>query len=82
MVLKNEYGQFVQGKNTRFQGSVTVLEAKARGVEEGIRWIEELGLHNMKIESDSETTVKAMSKEMQYYNEAGHTFEFCHSKLQ
>lgn len=51
-------------------------------MEEGIRWIEELGLHNVEIESDSETTAKAMSKEMQYYNEAGHTFEFCHSKLQ
>lgn len=37
----------------RVQGQVTVLEAEVRGVEEGIRWIEELGMHNMEIESDS-----------------------------
>ncbi|XP_074362004.1 uncharacterized protein LOC141702214 [Apium graveolens] len=63
-VLRNECGQFVQGKNMRFQGQVTVLEAEARGVEEGIRWIKDLGVHNVEIESDLEATVKAMSKEM------------------
>ncbi|KAK1396329.1 hypothetical protein POM88_006192 [Heracleum sosnowskyi] len=52
-ILRNEYGQFVQGKNMRFQGRVTVLEAEARGVEEGIRWIEELGVHNVEIERNN-----------------------------
>lgn len=82
MILRNEFRQFVQGKIMRFQGRVTVLEAEARGVEEGIRWIEELGMHDVEIESNSETSVKAMSKVMQHYNEAGHIFEFCHLKLQ
>ncbi|XP_074348373.1 uncharacterized protein LOC141687107 [Apium graveolens] len=82
MILRNEVGQFIQGKNMRFQGQVTVLEVEARGVEESIRWIEELGLHNVEIESDSETTVKAMSKTMQYYNEVGHIIELCRVKLQ
>ena len=51
------------------------MEVEARGMEEGIRWIEELG----KMESDLEITVKAiMSNEMQFYNEADHIFEFCH----
>ena len=71
MVLRNENGQFVKGKNMRFQG-----------VEESIRWIEEMRVSNVEIESDSELTVKAaLSKEKQYYNEAGHTIEFCHWKL-
>lgn len=55
------------------------MEVEARGMEEGIRWIEELG----KMESDLEITVKAiMSNEMQFYNEASHIFKFCHQKLQ
>ena len=82
MVLRNENGQFVKGKNMRFQGQATVLEAEARGGEESIRWIEEMGVSDVEIESDSELTVKAtLSKEKQYYNEAGHTIEFCHWKL-
>lgn len=81
MVLRDEHGQFVQGKNMRFEEQVSVMEAEARGVEEGIRWIEVLDVHNVKIESDSIITENAVSKEVQYFNEAGHIFEYCYSKL-
>lgn len=64
MVLHDDHGQFVRGKNMKIQGSVTVMEAEARGVHEALNWIEELNVQKVSIESDSELVVKAVKSEM------------------
>lgn len=43
MVLLDDHGYYV-GKNMRFSGEVTVMEAEARGIQEAINWIDDLSL--------------------------------------
>lgn len=43
MLLRDERGVFIQGKTLKFQGSVSVPEAEARGVHEALTWLEVLG---------------------------------------
>lgn len=43
------------------RGEVTVFEAETNGVLEAIRWIMELNIFNVDIESDSMLTVKAFA---------------------
>lgn len=81
LVLRDDHGRFVTGKNMRIQAEITVLEAEASGVQEAINWIETLDLHGVSIESDSELVVKAIHNNTQYYLEIGHTIEVCKRKL-
>lgn len=62
-------------------GTVTVLEAEARGVHETLNWIDVLNLQKISIESDSELVVKAVENEVQYYLEVGHSLDFCREKF-
>ncbi|XP_074378553.1 uncharacterized protein LOC141720097 [Apium graveolens] len=81
MVIRDDRGRFVQGKNMRFLGMVTVLEAEARGVQEALKWLEELNLRNVTIECDSKGVVKAVNNGTQYYLEVRHVFEWCRVRL-
>lgn len=81
MVVRDEKGCFVTGKNMRVQGTITVMEAKARSVQEAISWIEEMGLHHVPVECDSELVVNAVNNEISYYLEIGHILEFCRLKF-
>lgn len=81
MVLRDDHGHFVKGKNMCFSGEVTVMEAEARAVQEAISWIEELRLHGVSIESDAQLVVKAINDHSEYYLEVGHTLESCKMKL-
>lgn len=60
---------------------VTVMEEEARGVQEAISWIEEMGMQGITIECDSELVVRAIHSTMEYYLEVGHIVEFCRLKL-
>ncbi|XP_017251076.1 uncharacterized protein LOC108221728 [Daucus carota subsp. sativus] len=82
LIIRDDHGCFVQGKNMCFSGSVTVLEAEARGVQEAICWAEEMNMHYLVIETDSALVVEAMQSDITYYLEVGHILEFCKSKLQ
>lgn len=37
MVIRDDRGKFIQDKNMRFPGMVTVLEAEAKGVQEALK---------------------------------------------
>ncbi|XP_074345282.1 uncharacterized protein LOC141684272 [Apium graveolens] len=81
MLIRNEVGGFVRGKSMKIQGEVLVLEAEARGIQEALRWVDELGLQGVVIESDSELAVKAMKNETCYYLELGHCLDSCRRQL-
>ncbi|KAL8134373.1 hypothetical protein AgCh_009412 [Apium graveolens] len=81
MVIRNDRGQFVRGKNMCISGKISVMEAEARGVQEAISWIEDLRLEGVYIECDSALVVSAVHDQMKYYLEVGHIIDFCHQKL-
>lgn len=81
LVLRDEQGHFVQGKNMRFSGEIAVMEAEARGVQEAIKWVEDRSWVNVIIECDSELVVKAIHNDTHYYLEVGHVLEFCKKKI-
>ena len=66
MVIRDEYDQYVKGKNMRIYGSPTIImEAEARGVQETLVWIEDLSsIHHVVIESDSEVVAKAVQRDI------------------
>lgn len=65
----------------KIQGNVSVMEAEARGIQEALDWIEELGLQGVIIESDSEMVVKAMKLDTDYYLEIGHILDYWRMKF-
>lgn len=83
MVIRSERGQFVKDKNKNMcvQVCVSVMEAEARGVQLAIDWIEEMGLQQVDIESDSELVVKTVKNEAHYYSEVGHILDYCRLKI-
>ena len=81
MVLRDDNGKFIEGKNMRVGGKLSVTEAEARGVQEALIWIEELGLQHVTVESDSELVVHALQRDIVYLVEVGHTIEVCKEKL-
>lgn len=81
MIIRDDKGKFIQGKNMRFPGMVTIFQAEAKGVEEAIKWLESLNLSNITVECDSEVVVKAINEGTQYYLEVGHVFEWCRARL-
>ncbi|XP_074322941.1 uncharacterized protein LOC141659906 [Apium graveolens] len=66
MVIRNEDGNFIMGKNLRIAGCVNVLEVEAYGVWVAIKWIEELQLKNVTVESDSSLVVQALQQGSEY----------------
>lgn len=77
MVLRNEAGQFVMGKNMKIAGEVSVLEAEARGVYEALQWLKQLEIYNVVVESDSQVVVNAVKAREQYQFEVGHILDEC-----
>ena len=51
MVIRNDGGEFVMGKNLRTAGQLSVMEAEGYGVEAALSWIQELQLSHVVIES-------------------------------
>lgn len=54
---------FIQAKNCRCTGEVSVFEVEARGLLEALKWIQELQISNVDVESDSMLTVIAITRE-------------------
>lgn len=77
MVLRDEYGTFICGKNMRLPGQVTVMEAEAAGVLEALKWIEESGRHHVMVESDSMLVVNALQNSSVYHVEVGNILDSC-----
>ena len=65
----------------KMAGTVSVLEAEARGVYEAIEWIEQNELHNVVIESDSQVMMHAVQSLEQYQLEIGYILDECSEKL-
>lgn len=56
----------------RLDGGVSVFEAEARGVLEALRWVMELGIHDVVVECDSLLTVQSLAKGASNFLEVGH----------
>lgn len=81
MVIRNDQGQFVQGKNMCISSKVFVMEAEARGVLEALLWMENLRLEAVCIESDLSLVVNAVNNQMKNYLEVGHIIDYCQLKF-
>lgn len=57
MVMRNSNSQFIRAQISKHAGEIPVLEAEVRGVLEALKWIEEMQLSNVDIETDSLLTV-------------------------
>ena len=75
MVLRDHHGEFCIARNYRREGDISVLEAEAGGVLEALKWVLELGVTNVTIESDSILTVRAVRNGSVNYLEVGNLFE-------
>ncbi|WOH16655.1 hypothetical protein DCAR_0936213 [Daucus carota subsp. sativus] len=71
MVLRDQNGGFCKAKCSRHEGEVTVFEAEAFGVVEALKWIMELGIMNVELESDSLLTVQAVNRGVINFLEVG-----------
>lgn len=81
MLIRDSSGAFIQGKMMKFAGHVSALEAEARGVWETLVWIDNLGLNNIQIETDSLLTVAAVESLEANYLEVGNVIDDCKSWL-
>lgn len=77
MVIRDEKGEFLRGKN--FLENVTVMEAEARGVQLVVEWIEETELQNMDVECDSE--LKTIKNAYQFFQDIWHILNYCRLKF-
>ncbi|XP_074341815.1 uncharacterized protein LOC141679206 [Apium graveolens] len=77
MVLRDHEGRFCKARNMCKVGEVPVHEAEAEGVLEALKWVLELGVSNITVESDSLITVQALSKGSQNYLEVGNILQEC-----
>lgn len=66
MMLIDHTGQFVQGKNMRFPGLSSVLEAESVDVFEALSWVMPLVDQPVSIECDSLLTVDAVCRGEDY----------------
>lgn len=62
MILSDHKGEFYKAKNLRKEGEVGVFEAETQRVLEALRWIVEIGINDVEIESDSMLSVQALLK--------------------
>lgn len=82
MVIRNEHGHFVMGRNLKVAGQVEVIEAEAYGVLEALQWINEMQLQQVIIESDSSLVIQALQQQLKYYMEVGNIMEACLQLMQ
>lgn len=66
VVLRDEQGNFICGKNMRIGGQVSVLEAEVIGVLEAVKWMEESGKQHVIVETDSLLVVQALQQSKVY----------------
>lgn len=81
MVLRDEHGMFVTGKNMRVAGQIGVMEAEAVGVLEALSWIYEQGWQHVILESDSLQVVSALHHNIEYQLEVGNILDMCRAIL-
>lgn len=77
MILRDHNGKFCKAKTVRRIGDVSVFEAEAQGVLEALKWIIELGVHEVELESDSKLTVNAIVGNTPNYLEVGNILQEC-----
>lgn len=81
LVLRDHCGEFIQGKNMRFEGNVTVLEAEIKGVAEALMWLQSLAISNVDIECDSVIVFNALLKGVEYVMDVGNILDECRAIL-
>lgn len=75
MVLRDHTGGFCKARNLRKNGEVSVFEAETEGVLAAIRWVMELCISNVAVESDSMLTVQALRNGTQNFLEVGNILQ-------
>ncbi|XP_074323921.1 uncharacterized protein LOC141660834 [Apium graveolens] len=82
MVLRDQTKGFYKARVLRNSGEVSMFEAEATGVLAAIRWVVELGISNVEVESDSMLTVQALRKGTQNFLEVGNILQENHLMLE
>lgn len=77
MIIRDHKGEFVRAQTSSRRGEITVFEAEAWGVLQALKWIQELQLGSVDIESDSLLTVNAMTRCAENYLEVGNIIQEC-----
>lgn len=75
MILRNHQGEFCSARNLRKDREVSVFEAESYGILEAIKWVIDLGISNVVIESDSLLAVQAIKRGSEYYLEVGNILQ-------
>lgn len=81
MILRDHLGHFCRARNLSKGGEVSVFEIEATGVLEAIRWVTNLGVSEVEIESDSLLVVQAINRQSVYYLEVGNVLQEIHNLL-
>lgn len=81
IVIRDHTGMFWKGRNARFLGNVSVLEAKAVGMLEVLNWVKDISGVKMTVESDSQLVVNALQKKSANLLEVGHILDECREVL-
>ncbi|KAL8149291.1 hypothetical protein AgCh_006337 [Apium graveolens] len=81
LVVRDANGHFIVGKNMRFAGERSVMEAETLGVYEAINWVLSTGLHHVVIETDSQLVVHALNSKDSYQVEVGHIIDECKERI-
>lgn len=77
MVLRNHEGKYISGMKVRIEESVQVVEAEVRAIFDALKWLEELSMAEVIIESDSLLGVKALTQSYTNYMELGTLVQQC-----
>lgn len=81
MVLRDHEGQFLEGKNRRIVGSVSILEAETVGIQEAHSWIQKMSSQQIIIESNALLVVNFINKSIHNQLEVGNIMDACRSVL-
>ena len=63
-------------------GPMEALVAEALGCREAMKWLQDNGLHDVTVESNSQVLVSAVNKESPYYSYVGLVIQDCKSLLE
>ena len=72
----------IVAKNGMLHGPMEALVAKALGCKEAMKWLQNNGMCDVTVESDSQVLVSRVNKESSYYSYVGLVIQDCKSLLE
>lgn len=81
MVIREQKGDFIEGRTMTFQQSADVFEAECIGLKEALSWVLNREEKKAIVESDSLLAVDAINGQRENVLEVGHIIDQCKSML-